>query len=205
MKCQIKIFHNNDMFDESYYKTGNYTNYLEKKEKYKKLASELFFLFDCLNINNKNIQILDYGCAVGFLLDGIKDLGFNNIYGYDISSWAIEQASKKHQILGSKEIYKKTFDICFILDVLEHMNDKDAEHFLKNIKSKLIVFRIPVSNDGGKKFVLEVSNNDKTHINCKEKNDWENIFFKYGFKKIIKLNLKSIYDSEGVFSGIAFK
>lgn len=192
------------MFDESYYKTGNYVNYLEKKEKYNKLASELFHFLNTICISNKDLKILDYGCALGHLLDGIASLGFKGM-GYDISEWALQQASQKHKILNTWEVYQNKFDICFALDVLEHMNDEQVSFFLQNINCELLIFRIPVSTNGGKSFVLDVSNNDITHVNCREKASWKKLLAENNFNTVISLNLNSIYDSEGVFCGIGIK
>jgi len=194
----------NNNFTEDYFKTGNYINYLSKSERYYKLSEEITDLLNKIGYENKEYKILDYGCAIGFLLDGLKKLNYNNLYAYDISNWAKDVLKEKnYNIVNMNKINE--FDIVFVLDVLEHMTDDQIDEFFKKIKSKIIIYRIPVSNNGGKNFVLEVSNNDKTHINCKEKKDWVELFKKYNYNFNIKLNLNTIYDSEGVMCGIVFK
>lgn len=193
------------MFEESYYKTGNYVNYLDKKQKYVLLAEDVFLFLNSICMGDKNKRILDFGCAVGHFMDGLEKIGYNNIWGYDISRWATSEASKRHKIISQNELYEEKFDICFAFDVLEHMTDEQVKYFLQNIKCEILFLRIPVSNNGGKSFVLDVSNNDATHINCKEKKDWEKILKENDFQKLIKLNLNSIYDSDGVLSGFCFK
>jgi len=190
-------------FNEEYYKSGNYVNYLSKSERYYKLSEEIFDLLNKIGFSEKNYKILDYGCALGFLLDGIKKLGYFNLYGFDISEWATKEFLKKHKSIDLS--IDNNFDICFVLDVFEHMTDDEIDVFFSKIKSNLIVYRIPISNNKGKNFVLDVSNNDPTHINCKERENWIDLFKQYGYNFNIKLNLKTIYDSEGVMCGIIFK
>jgi len=56
-------------FDKKYYTTLNYVNYLSRSEKYDKLCEEIIEFLNCFNLLKKESRILDYGCAVGFLLD----------------------------------------------------------------------------------------------------------------------------------------
>ncbi len=194
-----------NIYCEQYYTSGNYSNYLNKSERYHKLASEINYFLSSIGFKSKEYKILDFGCAVGFLLDGLKNNGYNNIFGFDISDWAIDIVAKKHNTLAYETCKNEKFDITFALDVFEHMTDEEIEEFLNKIDTKILIFRIPVSNNGGKSYVLDISNNDTTHINCKEKNDWVSIFRAKNFVFYLPLNLNSIYDTEGVFCGIAFK
>ncbi len=73
-------------YTEEYYKSNNYTNYLSKKERYSKTADEIYHVFNKFNIINKDSSILDYGCSLGFLINGFKKIGMDNVYGYDIST-----------------------------------------------------------------------------------------------------------------------
>jgi len=196
---------NNPTYCKEYYTTGNYNSYLSKGEKYYKLSCEIIGFFNSISLNKKDHKILDFGCAVGFLLDGFRKEGFQNLYGFDISDWATSVFSQKHNILDYKNVKKEKFDICFALDVFEHMTINEINDFFQKIDADILVFRIPVSNDGGTKFVLDVSNNDKTHINCKEKKQWVDIIKQNNYIFWLPLNLNSIYDSEGVLCGIAFK
>ncbi len=196
---------NKNIYSEQYYTSGNYSNYLNKAERYNKFASEITNFLISIGINNKKSKILDFGCAVGFLLDGLKNCGYENIYGFDISDWAISITSNKHQTLSYNECNGEKFDITFALDVLEHMTDYEIDDFFNKIHTKILIFRIPVSNNGGKNYVLDISNSDITHINCKEKNDWVSVLKAKNFIFYLPLNLSSIYDTEGVFCGIAFK
>ncbi len=53
-----------DKYTEEYYKTLNYTNYLDRESKYIKTAFELIDLLKKLKLLTEQSSILDYGCAV---------------------------------------------------------------------------------------------------------------------------------------------
>jgi hypothetical protein len=90
-----------------------------------------------------------------------------------------------------------------LLDVLEHIPSiTEINKYLKIANVKNVVVRIPVSEKEGEPYVLLVSRNDSTHVQCHTKQWWIDLFKKHNFELIKKLNTKSIYDSEGVFAGV---
>lgn len=189
-------------YTEEYYKTNNYINYLERKDRYYHLAKELDSLFGILSISKKS-KILDYGCALGFLMSGFEKLGYNNIFGYDISEYCKEYClTNRIKFLHAPDTY---YDILICLDVLEHMSNTEVHKLLSFVTSKILIGRIPVSKDKNGSFYLDISRKDTTHINCKTKDEWKDILYQYGFSTIFHLNMNSIYDSDGVFSFVALK
>jgi len=194
-----------EKYNKEYYTTKNYENYLNKCDRYQKLAIEIFDLFNKICIlQEKKSKILDYGCAVGFLLDGIRKIGYDNLYAYDISEWALSRI-KNHKILKYEDIFNNNFDATFMLDVLEHMEEDEIKDLLSKLSSEIIIVRIPVALETGKNFLLEVSRADDTHVNCKTKSEWIKIFKDFGYDRLLKINLNNIYDSDGVFCAIFFK
>lgn len=190
---------------EEYYTSGNYTSYLDRKERYLKLAEELDSLLKKLNLIHKDSVILDFGCAVGFLLEGFKELGYTQLFGVETSDWARNKAKEKGFIVIPELTFFKCpyEDIIFALDVFEHMRDCDIEDFLRAQIAKTLIVRIPVARITKGPYILDVSNKDKTHINAKTKEDWVEFIMKTGaFKQCLFLNLSTIYDSEGVFCGM---
>jgi len=185
-------------FNEEYFKSNNYANYLSKKERYIKTADELFHILNKFGIIYPDTKILDYGCSVGFLIQGLKKIGCQNVLGYDISEWAATEAKKAGcNILESPE---GEFDLGIFLDVLEHMTDQQILDLFKNVKIEKILVRIPcASHTNPTIFHLEVSRKDETHINCKTDVEWILFFEKLGYKKYFRLNFNTIYDSEGCF------
>src|SRR3989344_4904230 len=157
-------------YNEHYYKSSNYANYLERRDRYLKLAQELHGFLGQLCLVNEKSTILDYGCAVGFLMEGFGKLGYKNVYGYDISQWATAQARKKGLKILDK-IEKKSFDIIVCLDVLEHMTNQEIRQTFSSFRSDIMIVRIPCSLNG-KRFVLNISNLDQTHLNLKTGSAW---------------------------------
>lgn len=185
-------------FDEQYYKSNNYVDYLSKKERYVKTAEEIYHTFHKFGIINQNSTILDYGCSLGFLIKGFEQHGFNNVFGYDISEWATAQAkSLDCKIIDNVE---GIYDLGIFLDVLEHMEDDEIVEVFKNVKFNYVLVRIPcaVFSAPGQ-FYLDISRKDLTHINCKTDFDWINFFSDLGYKKYFRINMSTIYDSDGCF------
>lgn len=190
------------MYDESYYNSINYSDYLSRANKYKGTAKELTSLLESLCIIQQGSSLLDYGCAVGFLSDALNSLGYD-CKGYDISEWAKDQARAR----GVDIIETPTgqYDCVVYLDVLEHMTDAEITKVFNDIKTPCSVVRIPCSTDGGATYHLTVSNQDPTHVNCKTKDQWRYFFRSIGIKTILNLNTFTIYDSEGVMCALLIK
>jgi len=81
---------------------------------------------------DRNSKILEVGCNTGGQLAGLKKMGFENLYGIDLQSYAVEKAkqftSNINIIQGSgfdipfKDNY---FDLVFTNGVLIHINPSD--------------------------------------------------------------------------------
>jgi SAM-dependent methyltransferase len=191
-------------YDENYFKQLNYVDYLSRRSRYFSLSRELTGLLSNLGLVSVSSRIMDYGCALGFLMEGLEHLGYRNVCGYDISSWAREQA-KRNDLNVYGEVSKLDFDIIFCLDVLEHMTESQIDEMFSFYNANVLVARIPCSTNDGKSFHLDVSNTDKTHINCMEKPDWINLLSRYGYNVFLPLHLYTIYDSPGVMCFVALK
>lgn len=192
------------LYDEKYYNSLNYADYMSRQPRYLKLAKETTDLLDQLSLIHKDVNILDYGCSVGFLMSGLKAVGFKHVDGVDVSDWAIERAKEKdlrvtRDINGLYNIYR----LMYALDVFEHMKDKEIINIFNKLHPKLLIVRIPCGEGIVKDFHLEVSRRDKTHINCKSREQWIKFLInKCGFSGCLKLNLNTIYDNPGVFCGL---
>jgi SAM-dependent methyltransferase len=185
-------------FIEKYYSERNYTNYLDRKGRYVQMARELDEVFQKVEIVNHKSKILDFGCAVGFLVSAMDEIGYSSVYGYDISEWAVGVAkSNGCRILN--QVRSQSFDLVFFLDVLEHMTDEQIRKEFSRNKFSSCIVRIPCADEGETNFHLEASKKDETHINCKSASGWMNLFKSLGYNKFIRLNLNTIYDSRGCF------
>lgn len=89
-----------------------------------------------VSLKNKNLKILDIGCAGGALLLELKKRGFTNLTGLDVSENAIAVSKKRgldnvYVMDGSNPSFEKeSFDIIISSDSLEHMIDDEKS--LKN-------------------------------------------------------------------------
>jgi len=188
------------IFDQEYYQSVNYVDYLNRKDRYVQLADEVMSHLKVHNLDKG--PILDFGCAVGFLLESLHDLGYKDSYGSDISDWAIQEAKKKDLIVWNQPCYGTTHGVVFSLDVFEHMSEKELDDFMQSIQTKIIVFRIPIRQEGDDDYFLECSRADPTHVICWTKNQWEEYFRKHEYITL-DLNLHTIYNSTGVYAGVA--
>lgn len=131
----------------------------EFEEKYHKLEEDNWWfrgrrslilnLFKKYNID-KNAKILDIGCSGGALLKDLRQDGFSDLYGADISAEAVALAKNRGinnvfqadaiKIPGENESY----DVLIASDVVEHIADDAAalqewKRLLKN-GGKLFIF-----------------------------------------------------------------
>jgi trans-aconitate methyltransferase len=188
-------------YEKSYFHTGNYRFYMQAGPRYIRMARELISLLSSINLIKADSKILDFGCGVGFFLEGLKSFHSGELTGYDISQWALNECKRKNLdvIFSIQEMLTQTYNLAWFLDVLEHMPEHEINEVLSKLSTDLIAVRIPVSLNEGEAFHLEVSNNDETHITCHSKEWWNLRFHKFGYKLFFTFNLASIYDSDGVY------
>lgn len=191
-------------YDSNYYRSSNYADYLERADRYRKTAKELSDLCVSLGLLHpgENEFILDYGCAIGFLMEGLKACGHQRVFGMEISDWAIDEAwSRGNDVVDARtNRIVLEYQLMIALDVFEHMTDEQIVTLFNQarVKPKALIVRIPTSTDGGKTFHLEVSRADPTHINCKTKEQWIEFFRGFGYQTFLRLNLYTVYDTPGV-------
>jgi len=94
--------------------------------------------------DNKEVKILDIGCGNGGFVYWLREIGYKNAGGIDISAEQIELAQK----MGIKNIFqadikeflkdkKESYDIIFARDVLEHFNKEEIIDVLDLIFNSL--------------------------------------------------------------------
>jgi hypothetical protein len=190
------------MYDSNYYESVNYTDYLERGDRYKNLAKEVMTFLRKMDMDH--VPILDFGCAVGFLLEALKEMKYETSYGVEISEWAKNECHKKDLDIRDDIIDDYSHGVTFILDVLEHMKVDEIHSLFDRLVTNVIVFRIPVCKNEGEDYVLECSRRDPTHNIRWTKEQWKTFFEQRGYN-VHKLNLHTIYNSEGVYSGLAVR
>lgn len=188
-----------ETFGEKYYQTNNYTDYLGRGDRYIRLANEVSDFLGKMNLNKG--PVLDFGCAVGFLLEGLKDK-HEAVYGVDISEYALEVCREKGLDVRDAPLFDTRHGIVYGLDVFEHMDEDELNAFFARVDTKVIVFRMPICAEGEDDYHLEVSRRDPTHVIKWTKSQWQSYFKKYGYLPL-DLELSTIYNSTGVYSGVA--
>jgi SAM-dependent methyltransferase len=97
-------------------------------------------------------RVLDIGCGMGFALQAMRDAGFGDVYGIDISAEQVAACKGKglpvELVCDSAGFLRKhhgVFDIVLLMDVLEHLPVPDQIPFLRSIhyamsdKARLII------------------------------------------------------------------
>ena len=107
---------------------------------------------------NRNARILDIGCGYGRNLLALKQMGYENTQGIDISEEQVDYA-QKHLGLSNVELgdavamlesaQQAEYDVILLLDVLEHL---ELDYSIKLLKA------IRVALKPGGIFVIQVPN-----------------------------------------------
>ncbi|MBU1086343.1 MAG: class I SAM-dependent methyltransferase [Candidatus Omnitrophica bacterium] len=142
---------------------------------------------------NKDAKILDVGCGGGHFLYYLKDKGYNNFTGIDISAQQVEFCKQKikteilnvdaFEFLGQ---HKEEFDLVASHDVLEHIKKENVIKFLKLIHSALkpggqVFLRTP---NCGNPMSIRLRYADFTHEFCVTEKSFYQILYLSGFRKI---------------------
>ena len=193
------------MFDEKYYTTGNYVDYLTRD-----FGSIADAIIEALRLQETD-RIIDYGCAYGGLIQAFYTRGFQNIHGVDISEWAIHYGKSKYPEIADRlelnrgDIFDEGYDYVFFLDVLEHIPETQIKQILSRSSGKIsceMIVKVPISNGDNSSFALDISNNDNTHITCHPREWWLETIANLGYRFNRDLETDVIYSSKGVLAGI---
>lgn len=126
-------------------------------------------------------SVVDFGCGVGNFLYAFKELGVKSVLGLD-GEWV--NKNQLSEFLQSDEFRSvdltssidvgKNYGIALSLEVAEHLSDKSATQFIKNITkaSEIVVFSAAVPYQGG-----------QNHLNEQWPEYWERIFEEFGYEK----------------------
>ena len=152
-----------------------------------------------------NGRMLDVGCALGFLLKRVR-LYFSEVYGVDISSFAIKRAKKEAPSakldvvdIETEELPypDKYFNLITALDFLEHT--KSIEQTLAKIIKKLkdngyLIISVPLNDTWAGK-IHSILDKDLTHISIPSREE----LFKIINRLKLKILKKSYFLELGLF------
>ena len=141
----------------------------------------------------KDARILDIGCGFGSLIKLLKDRGYTNLKGIDLSESQVKiahdfglqevEVNDIHAYLKDKE---SKFDVITGIDIIEHFSKDELIDLLDIIKHALkpggiAVFRTP-NNDAP--YATVFSRGDFTHENYMNASSATQLMLSMGFKDI---------------------
>jgi len=173
-----------ELFDEKYFEDGvrnrvsAYENYRWIPERTIREASSI--------INNISFEnVLDYGCAKGFMVHALRLLG-KQAYGVDISVYAIQnchQAVKKYvSVIDDVEELTGGWDLMIAKDVLEHTTKENVPSILESFRTRAKQLFVVVPLGDGKRFRIREYEMDITHIIREPEEWWLTTIVNVGFK-----------------------
>ena len=142
---------------------------------------------------SKSARIFDMGCGSGSLLKGLKEAGYTNVIGMDLSE---EQVNMAHEfgvsevVLGDAMQFfrssEEQFDIITGMDIIEHFTKDELVELLQLIQSKLkkggmAIFRTP-NMDAPIATAFAIG--DFTHENYLNASSAEQVMLSCGFSNV---------------------
>ncbi|MCS6963473.1 MAG: class I SAM-dependent methyltransferase [Thermoflexus sp.] len=119
--------------------------------------------------------VLDAGCAMGFLVEALRDRGVE-AYGIDISKYAIERVRPDIReycwVASVTEELDRWYDLIVCIEVLEHLTAREAEQAVANFcnhTDDILFSSTPFDYK------------EATHLNVQPPEYWAEAFARHGF------------------------
>ncbi len=140
---------------------------------------------------NRDSKIIDIGCGSGYFLQFLKQEGFNNLYGIDVSGQQIEKAKLKGLNVDVKNIFEffqeeRNYDVVFALDFIEHFEKNELFDLFTGINkimknNGILIIRTPNGQGlAANKFIY----GDLTHLTIFNPNSLIQLLKLMNFKDI---------------------
>ena len=120
-------------------------------------------------------RVLDAGCALGLLVESLRDRGVE-AFGIDLSSYAMEQLHEKVRPYCRRgsiaDEFSERYDLVVCIEVLEHMPAADAEAAVANFcrhTDDVLFSSTPFDH------------REPTHINVHPPEHWGELFARHDF------------------------
>jgi len=137
--------------------------------------------------------VLDAGCAMGFLVEALRDRGVQ-AYGIDVSEYAInrvrEDITRWCRVASVTDPLDRDYDLITCIEVLEHLPAEDAIAALDNLCSHTddLLFSSTPSDF-----------TEPTHVNVRPPEFWAEELLKRGFLRDVDFDASLVTDWAGRF------
>lgn len=205
---------------KSSYRKKIYDHYVETLTRYscpKSIEKEYSFRRKIYEINykallpsDKEVKILELGCGAGYFLRYLKELGYNNVRGVDISPQQIAVAKKQgiEDLIIESDIFEflnntsDNFDMICAFHVLEHLYKEEILQLLSMIyirlnKGGFLIIEVP--NAGSPLFGSQNRYVDFTHEIGFTATSLKDVIYIAGFREINIFPLRGISPLARVF------
>ncbi len=122
-------------FDKEYFSSGSYKNYKKEADRWvPHVAGKINKI-----IGDKAANILDIGCAHGYLIAELQDKYQHSVRGIDFSLYAVKKSepSVRNKIsqgdILNLPFKKNSFDVVISLDVINYLEDNKVSAAIKNL------------------------------------------------------------------------
>jgi len=180
-----------NLFNEDYFENGQekkisgYTSYGWMPER---SFPEAISIVNAMGWS-KDTVVLDFGCAKGYLVHALRQLGVE-AFGEDISSYAIKNCHPDVTTFVSDRpgVYSGVTmapDWIIAKDVLEHIKEEDIPNTLREFYSRAregVLAVIPLGENN--KFRIREYEIDVTHVTRRDEGWWTQQFIKAGFNNV---------------------
>ncbi len=134
---------------------------------------------------NRSDVILDFGCAKGYLVKALRQMGFL-AYGTDISEYALSQCDQEIEpyLFPSWDTHDARFDWVICKDVLEHIPEHELDGTLASLRRQAenIFVAVPLGNNG--QYTIPDMEKDVTHQIRRPLWWWSGRLEEAGFKHV---------------------
>jgi 2-polyprenyl-3-methyl-5-hydroxy-6-metoxy-1,4-benzoquinol methylase len=177
-----------EFFDKDYFFGNKKSNYAS----YDEVNPQIYFrnVLQFIEGHHKGGRYIDIGCAFGFLIREVSPF-FDETYGCDISSYAIERARKNVPEAGLEVVdldnafpYPKShFDTVTALDVLEHTRNLEGnlEKICSAVKERgYLILSLPI--EAWPRRLFGFLDKDKSHVSIPKERELVGMIENNGFK-----------------------
>jgi ADP-heptose:LPS heptosyltransferase/2-polyprenyl-3-methyl-5-hydroxy-6-metoxy-1,4-benzoquinol methylase len=179
-----------DWFDADYFEYGvksNWTNGYYWRDFGGLFRDTAHFL---LTMFPEAASFLDAGCAKGFLVRALRELG-KDAWGFDHSAWALEHAEEiarpfLHHASAENAEFDRTFDVLLAFFLLESLTEEQAHNFLERFRTRTqqaLVAVILTCEDDRARERLAQEDRDLAHVTLRSRTWWHELFVRSGWRQ----------------------